>query len=431
MKVRVIGAGLAGSEAAFQAAKAGCEVELVEMKPRAFSPAHKNPGFAEVICSNSFKSDDISTASGLLKRELTLLGSELLQTAYQTSVPAGGALAVDREIFSQTVTQKLTKLPNMTVSHEIVSDLSVPEGGALIVATGPLTHENLLPALSGICGGFLHFFDAVAPIVTAESIDFDSAFTGGRYGKGEDYVNCPMTREEFELFWHELVNAKTAPVKDFENNVFEGCIPIEVMAKRGIDTIRFGPLKPVGLTDPRKNGRPYAVVQLRKENSAGELYNLVGFQTHLTFSEQKRVFSLIPALKKAEFVRYGVMHKNTYIDSPKLLNRRFQLRQSPDIFFAGQLTGVEGYVDSIASGLTAGRNAACLLQGKPLTEFQNDTMIGAIAHYISSENADFQPMNANFGLLPPLTEKFKDKAQRKLAYSQRAINSLEQTIKGE
>lgn len=431
MRIKIIGAGLAGAEAAFQAAKRGLEVVLYEMKPKAFSPAHKSPNFAEVVCSNSFKSDDPSTASGLLKEELRLLGSRLIEIAEETRVPAGSALAVDRELFSKRVTEELLKLRNVTVKTETVADLEAGRDEILIVATGPLTHESLLPALKKICGEFLYFFDAVAPIVTAESVDMEHAFVGGRYGKGDDYVNCPMTKDEFLRFWEELTAAETAPLKDFENNVFEGCMPVEIMAKRGTDTIRFGPLKPVGLFDPKTSSRPYAVLQLRKENVSGGLYNLVGMQTNLTFGGQKRVFSLIPALKNAEFVRYGVMHRNTFIDAPRLLNRHFQLKSGPKIFFAGQLAGVEGYVESIAAGLVTGRNAADLSAGKPLTEFENKTMIGAIADYISSPNNNFQPMNANFGILPPLTEKFFDKRQKKAAYGKRALVSLENTLKGE
>ncbi|HRX13437.1 MAG TPA: methylenetetrahydrofolate--tRNA-(uracil(54)-C(5))-methyltransferase (FADH(2)-oxidizing) TrmFO [Eubacteriales bacterium] len=431
MKVKIFGAGLAGAEAAWQAAKRGAQVTLYEMKPREFSPAHHNSNFAELLCSNSLKSNDPNTASGLLKNELRALDSMLISVADSCAVPAGSALAVDRDIFAQKVTEKLKTQKNIKIINETVSKISVDDDEILIIATGPLTHESLLPSLQNLLGEqFLHFFDAVAPIVTADSIDFDSAFIGGRYGKGDDYVNCPMNKAEFELFWEELVNAETAQIKDFENNVFESCMPIEVMAKRGRDTIRFGPLKPVGLFDERKSERPYAVLQLRKENEAGTIYNLVGFQTHLTFGEQKRVFSLIPALKNAEFVRYGVMHKNTFINAPKTLDKFFRLKNNPKIFFAGQISGVEGYVESIASGLMCGINAVNTLSAKPLTEFENQTMIGALAEYISSPNSDFQPMNANYGILPPIAGKYKDKQLKRAALSQRAMESLKNSIKG-
>lgn len=431
MKVKIFGAGLAGAEAAFQAAKRGAKVTLYEMKPTEFSPAHSNPNFAELLCSNSLKSNDPNTASGLLKNELRALDSMLISVADSCAVPAGSALAIDRDIFAQKVTEKLKNEKNIEIINEIVTDIAVDDDEVLIIATGPLTHEKLLPSLQNLLGEeFLHFFDAVAPIITADSIDFDSVFIGGRYGKGDDYINCPMNKAEFQHFWEELVNAKTAPVKDFENNVFESCMPIEVMAKRGEDTIRFGPLKPVGLFDERKNERPYAVLQLRKENAAGTIYNLVGFQTHLTFGEQKRVFSLIPALKNAEFVRYGVMHKNTFINSPKTLDKFFRLKSNPRIFFAGQIAGVEGYVESIASGLVCGINAVNMLSAKQLTEFENQTMIGALAEYISSSNSDFQPMNANFGILPPIAGKYKDKQSKRAALCLRAAESLKKSIKG-
>lgn len=430
MKVKILGAGLAGAEAAWQSAKRGAQVTLYEMKPTEFSPAHHNPNFAELLCSNSLKSNDPNTASGLLKNELRALDSMLISVADSCAVPAGSALAVDRDIFAQKVTEKLKTQKNIKIINETVSKISVDDE-VLIIATGPLTHESLLPSLQNLLGEqFLHFFDAVAPIVTADSIDFDSAFIGGRYGNGDDYVNCPMNKSEFELFWEELVNAETASIKDFENNVFESCMPIEVMAKRGCDTIRFGPLKPVGLFDERKSERPYAVLQLRKENEAGTIYNLVGFQTHLTFGEQKRVFSLIPALKNAEFVRYGVMHKNTFINAPKTLDKFFRLKSNPKIFFAGQISGVEGYVESIASGLMCGINAVNTLLAKQLTEFENQTMIGALAEYISSPNSDFQPMNANYGILPPIAGKYKDKQLKRAALSQRAMESLKNSIKG-
>lgn len=428
MKVNVIGAGLAGCEAVYQVAKRGIDVDLYEMKPLVKSEAHKSNDFAELICSNSLKSDDVCTAGGLLKGELRLFDSLLISCAEQCRVPAGSALAVDRTLFSNLVTSKLKSMPNVKIINKVVDNLNFPDD-ITIVATGPLTNSDLIPAFREICGDFLYFFDAVAPIVTTESIDFDSAFYGSRYNKGEDdYVNCPMNKQEFEHFWFELTNAKTADIHDFDNNVFEGCMPIEVMANRGMDTIRFGPLKPVGLFDERKNEKPYAVLQLRKENVEGTIYNLVGFQTHLTFGEQKRVFSLIPALKDAEFVRYGVMHRNTYINSPKILNNRFQVRNRPNLFFAGQLTGVEGYVESIASGLIAGINASNIILNKPLTDLTNETMIGSLANHVSINNVDYQPMNANFGILKPLPQNYRDKNLKKQAYSDRAISQTKNII---
>lgn len=423
-KITIIGAGLAGSEAALQLADRGVKVTLVDCKPLVMSPAHHNTDFAEVVCSNSFKSKEIASASGLFKAELKALGCKLLQFAEENSVGAGGALAVDRQKFSAAVTEALKLNPNITIENRYADDLEAD--GITVVATGPLTMPLLADKIKEKCGEFCYFFDAAAPIVSAESIDTENAFRDDRYQKGEgDYINCPMNKEEFELFWKELTTAKTAEVKDFENDsVFEGCMPIEVMAKRGQDTIRFGPLKPVGLIDPKTGRRPYAVVQLRKENAGGDMYNLVGFQTHLTFGEQKRVFSLIPALKNAEFVKYGVMHKNIYVDSPKVLNDDFSLKDNPDVFFAGQIVGVEGYVESIASGLIVAINI--LRRQKNLTKLDlgDNTIIGNLMRYVVTSNDDFQPMNANFGLVPPLSVLIRDKKAKKQALADRSLEEI-------
>lgn len=423
-KITIIGAGLAGSEAALQLADRGVKVTLVDCKPLVMSPAHHNTDFAEVVCSNSFKSKEIASASGLFKAELKALGCKLLQLAEENSVGAGGALAVDRQKFSAAVTEALKLNPNITIENRYADD--VEADGITVVATGPLTMPLLADKIKEKCGEFCYFFDAAAPIVSAESIDTENAFRDDRYQKGEgDYINCPMNKEEFELFWKELTTAKTAEVKDFENDsVFEGCMPIEVMAKRGQDTIRFGPLKPVGLIDPKTGRRPYAVVQLRKENAGGDMYNLVGFQTHLTFGEQKRVFSLIPALKNAEFVKYGVMHKNIYVDSPKVLNDDFSLKVNPDVFFAGQIVGVEGYVESIASGLIVAINI--LRRQKNLTKLDlgDNTIIGNLMRYVVTSNDDFQPMNANFGLVPPLSVLIRDKKAKKQALADRSLEEI-------
>lgn len=423
-KITIIGAGLAGSEAALQLADRGVKVTLVDCKPLVMSPAHHNTDFAEVVCSNSFKSKEIASASGLFKAELKALGCKLLQFAEENSVGAGGALAVDRQKFSAAVTEALKLNPNITIENRYADD--VEADGITVVATGPLTMPLLADKIKEKCGEFCYFFDAAAPIVSAESIDTENAFRDDRYQKGEgDYINCPMNKEEFELFWKELTTAKTAEVKDFENDsVFEGCMPIEVMAKRGQDTIRFGPLKPVGLIDPKTGRRPYAVVQLRKENAGGDMYNLVGFQTHLTFGEQKRVFSLIPALKNAEFVKYGVMHKNIYVDSPKVLNDDFSLKDNPDVFFAGQIVGVEGYVESIASGLIVAINI--LRRQKNLTKLDlgDNTIIGNLMRYVVTSNDDFQPMNANFGLVPPLSVLIRDKKAKKQALADRSLEEI-------
>ncbi|MBR2302903.1 MAG: methylenetetrahydrofolate--tRNA-(uracil(54)-C(5))-methyltransferase (FADH(2)-oxidizing) TrmFO [Clostridia bacterium] len=427
MKIDVIGAGLAGCECAMQIADRGFEVNLIEMKPIKKSPAHHVDTFAELVCSNSLKSNDVNTAGGLLKEELRILGSHVIECADKTRVPAGGALAVDRDLFSQAVTEKIKSYKNITVINKIAEKA---EGDITVFASGPLTDEALIGEISRLCkNDFLHFFDAAAPIITYDSIDFESAFISSRYDKGtDDYINCPMNKEEFEAFWNELVKAETAHVKDFEENmVFEGCMPIEVMAKRGMDTIRFGPLKPVGLVDPRTGRRPWAVLQLRKENNYNTMYNLVGFQTHLTWPEQRRVFCLIPALKNAEFVRYGVMHKNTYINSPDLLDKNFAMVDNQNIYFAGQISGVEGYVESIASGLVAGLSIVNKLQGKPQLDFSTQTITGALAQYISSANGKhFQPMNANFGILDGLDYNERDKQKKKQALASRSVDKMKQ-----
>ena len=425
MKVKVIGAGLAGCEAAWQLAQRGIKTELYEMKPHKKTPAHHTDMYAELVCSNSFKAGRVNSAAGLLKEEMRRLDSLLMECADKCSVAAGGALAVDRSLFSKMVTEKIKSHPNIEIIEQEIND--IPEGGIVIIATGPLTSDALADNIKKRFAGALSFFDAAAPIVTADSIDMNNAFKASRYGKGDgdDYVNCPMNKEEYEIFSHELVNAERTPLHgvDVQNpKVYEGCMPIEVMAQRGSDTIRFGPMKPVGLRDPRTDRRPWAVLQLRKENSEGTMYNLVGFQTNLKFGEQKRVFGLIPALKNAEFVRYGVMHRNTFINSPKLLTNVFSLRENPNIFFAGQITGVEGYMESGASGLLAGINAARTFLGKERFELPDYTMIGALANYISDETVDnFQPMGANIGILPPLGEKIRDKQLKAQAHADRSL----------
>ena len=422
--IRVIGGGLAGSEASYQLAKRGFNVELYEMKPLKFSPAHSNKDLAEIVCSNSLKSVLLSTASGCLKAELEELDCLLLRIAKQCAVPAGSALAVDRELFSRNVTNALEKFDNIKIIHQEVCeiDTSIPT----MIATGPLTSDSLSDQIKKLLGeDGLHFYDASAPIVSASSIDKSKTFTTSRYQKGEsDYINCPFTKEEYYNFVDELVNAKRVNLHEFEkSDIFEGCMPVEVMASRGKDSLRFGPLRPVGLLD--NNGkRPFAVLQLRRENVEGELYNLVGFQTNLTFPEQKRVFSLIPALENAEFVKYGVMHRNTYINSPKHLNSDFSMKKYPNICFIGQISGVEGYVESIMSGLIGAICLANRLDGKKKIEFNNKCIIGALCNYIALENVNFQPMNANFGILAPLEETVKDKQQRKEEYSKRAIEQI-------
>ena len=426
--VNVIGAGLAGCEAAWQLARRGVKVKLYESKPLKKSPAHHTDLLCEIVCSNSFKANRVNSAAGLLKEEMRTLGSLLLQCADQCAVPAGGALAVDRGLFSRMVTDAITNEPNIEVIHEEVA--AIPDDAVTIIATGPLTHDALAEDIVSRYGESLRFFDAAAPIVAAESIDMEHAFFESRYGKGggEDYLNCPMNKAEYEAFYAALVSAERAPVHEFDvmnPKVYEGCMPIEVMAQRGEDTIRFGPMKPVGLRDPRTGHRPWAVLQLRKENAAATMYNLVGFQTNLKFGEQKRVFSMIPALRDAEFLRYGVMHRNTFINSPKVLNADYSDRANSALFFAGQLTGVEGSMESASSGLLCGINAARLLNGQETVILPDKTMMGAIARYISDPTVtDFQPMGANFGVLPPLENRPRDKAERGTAYAERALSDL-------
>lgn len=431
--VKVIGAGLAGCEAAWQLAKAGIEVELYEMKPIKFSPAHSMNGFAELVCSNSLKADRIENACGLLKEEMRMFDSLMMQSADISRVPAGGALAVDRSVFSEYITDKIKSHPLIHVINEETAAINPDE--YTIIATGPLTSDALSKAIAELTGSSeLYFYDAAAPIVTEESIDKEKTFKAARYDKGTaDYINCPMTKEEYTAFYNALITAQTAPLKEFENQkVFEGCMPVEVMAKRGEETLTFGPLKPVGLVNP-KTGKDdsYAVVQLRQDNKDGTLYNLVGFQTNLKWGEQKRVFSIIPGLENAEFVRYGVMHRNTYINSPKLLNRFYQMNQYPKIFFAGQITGVEGYVESASSGILAGYNMARILQNKPPLEPDSKTCIGALPLYISnSANEKFQPMNANFGIIDGLNERIRKKAERYEKIAVRALETLKNNLKG-
>lgn len=426
-KATVIGGGLAGTEAALQLAKRGIKVDLYEMKPNKFSDAHSNINLAEIVCSNSFKSNLITSACGLLKEELRILGSELIKIADEVRVPAGQALAVDREKFAEKVTQKIESDENINLIREEITEIS--EDKIIIIATGPLTSEGLLKDISKITGeDKLFFYDAASPIIEKESINMNIGFFGDRYGKGDSsYINLPMNKEEYTLFYNNLVNAEIAELHDFEKrDIFEGCMPIEIMAKRGEDTLRFGPLKPVGFTDPRTDERPYAIVQLRQDNAEGTLYNIVGFQTNLKFGEQKRVFSNIPGLENANFVKYGVMHKNSYINSTKLLDNTYNLKSNSNIFFAGQITGVEGYVESISSGLLAGINVANRILDKEKFVMPDTTMIGSLAKYISTENDRFQPMNANFGILPELEEKVRDK---KLKYEKLAKRAI-QKIKG-
>ena len=429
-KVKVIGAGLAGSEAAWQLAQRGIQVELIEMKPLKMSPAHHSTDFGELVCSNSLRGDRLENAVGLLKEELRRCGSLIMECAEATRVEAGGCLAVDRFGFSALVTEKIKNHPNITVTAQEVTE--VPEG-PVIIATGPLTSDDLSKAIGEYFGAdYLHFFDAAAPLVTAESIDMDHAWWQSRYDRGTpDYINCAMNREEYEAFIKELVSAEEAPVHGFEDkNVFEGCMPVEVMARRGFETLRYGPLKPVGLTDPKTGREPYAVVQLRQDNAAKSVFNLVGFQTHLKFGEQKRVFSMIPALKDAEFVRYGVMHQNTFLRSPKLLDRYYADRRNPLVAFAGQMTGVEGYVESAASGFLAAVAMAAKVQGREVPEFPRTTAIGALGLYISDEAIeDFQPMNVNFSIIAPLEQRIRKKAEKNLAIANRSLEVIGQLIK--
>lgn len=436
-KLTVIGAGLAGCEAAWQAAERGIQVTLYEMKPKKFSPAHKYSGFAELVCSNSLKAARINSAAGLLKEEMRRLGSLTIPCAEATAVAAGGALAVDREKFSDLVTKKIKTHPNIIVVSEEVTQ--IPEGYA-VIASGPLTSGELAQSISDLCGGYLSFFDAAAPIVTADSVDMDRAFAAARYDRGgDDYINCPFSREEYERFHAELVNAESAPVHDFDRpenakddfTVYEGCMPIEVLAKRGKDAMRYGAMKPVGLTDPHTGRWPYAAVQLRRENAEGTLFNLVGFQTNLKFGEQKRVFSMIPGLENAEFVRYGVMHRNSFINSPLLLNSDFSMRSRPQTFFAGQITGVEGYMESAASGILAGINAVRKMNNADTLILPRETMMGSLARYISDETVkNFQPMGANMGILPDIGVRIKDKQARYQAIADRAIEAFEKYIAG-
>lgn len=436
--VTVIGAGLAGCEAAWQLANAGINVRLCEMKPAKYTPAHKYSGFAELVCSNSLKASRVNSAAGLLKEEMRRLGSLTVPCAVETAVPAGGALAVDRTLFSDLVTEKIHSHPNIEICSGEVTE--IPEGN-VIIASGPLTSDALAESIKKISGGYLSFYDAAAPIVTFESINMERAFFGARYGRGDDdYINCPFTKEEYLEFYNAIVSAESAPLHDFDApqelhnkndsfTVYEGCMPIEVLAKRGEETMRYGAMKPVGLNDPVTNRRPYAVVQLRKENSSGTMYNIVGFQTNLKFGEQKRVFSLIPGLENAEFVRYGVMHRNSFLNSPKLLDADFSLRSDRRIFFAGQITGVEGYMESAASGIMAGINMTRKLNGKDSLILPTDTMIGALSHYISDESVtDFQPMGANMGILPPCPTRIKDKQERYRIVAEAALSSLDKAI---
>ena len=427
--VTVIGAGLAGSEAAYQLATRGIPVRLIEMKPKKMTPAHVSPYFAELVCSNSLRSDELTNAVGLLKAEMRKMGSLIMESADSNRVAAGGALAVDREGFSRYITNKIKSCPNIELVSEEATDF--PEG-ELVVATGPLTSDALAEKLEKLCNCTgLHFYDAVAPIVTLESVDMDSAFFASRYDKGTaDYVNCPMNEEEYKAFVKELASAKEAPVHGFDDGgVFEGCMPVEVMARRGEETLRFGPLKPVGLRDPRTGKDNYAVVQLRRDNADGTIYNLVGFQTHLTWGEQKRVFSMIPALRNAEFVRYGVMHRNTYLNSPHLLDRYYRLKSDPRISFAGQMTGVEGYVESAASGMLVGiETAARILELEPVN-FPQETAIGALGLYISGGSVgDFQPMNINFGIMTPLGYRVKGKRNKNAEISARSLKIIDELM---
>lgn len=425
--VAVIGAGLAGCEAAWALANAGVPVALYEMKPKKYSAAHHYSGFCELVCSNSLKASRLGSAAGLLKEEMRRLGSLIVPCAEQTAVGAGGALAVDREKFSDLVTQKIKEHPLITIVQQEVTTL--PKGD-VVIATGPLTSDGFAKTIRQLCGEeYLSFYDAAAPIVTFDSINQDKTFFAARYGRGDaDYINCPFTKEEYELFYHELVAAQSVELKEFEKQglpVYEGCMPIEVMAKRGADTIRYGPLKPVGITNPHTGKRPWAVVQLRKENAGGSLYNIVGFQTNLRFPEQKRVFSLIPGLEHAEFVRYGVMHRNTFLNSPKLLDNTYRLKKEPRISFAGQITGVEGYIESAMSGILAGLNMARRMKQEPPLILPQDTMSGALTAYISDETVEhFQPMGCNMGILPSTEIRIRDKSQRYEIVANRALESL-------
>lgn len=425
-KVTVIGGGLAGSEATWQLAKRGIEVDLYEMRPVKMTPAHETGNLSELVCTNSMRSNQLSNAVGLLKEEMRQLDSLIMRVADETAVPAGGALAVDRDSFSKKVTQIINELPNVHVHNEEIKD--IPKDGINIIATGPLTSDSLAAKIKEFCGSeSLHFFDAAAPIITAESIDYNIVYKKSRYDKGEAaYLNCPMDKEQFVNFYNNLITAETAELHEFEkNNVFEGCMPIEVMAKRGEKTMLFGPLKPVGLEDPKTGKLPYAVVQLRQDNASASMYNIVGFQTHLKFGEQKRVFSLIPGLANAVFVRYGKMHRNTYISSPEVLNSTYETKLCKNLFFAGQMTGVEGYVESAGSGLVAGINASLRAIGESPIVFPKNTAIGSMANYITSTSAkNFQPMNASYSLMPQLKKKIRNKQERHLMQSKIALDEL-------
>ena len=426
MRAAVIGAGLAGCEAAWALANRGVSVTLYEQKPLHRSPAHRADGCAELVCSNSLKAERVESAAGLLKDEMARLGSLTVAAALSCRVPAGGALAVDRDLFSERITKKILCHPNIRVVHEICGE--IPAEGVVIIATGPLTEGPLAEAIAARCGGYLSFYDAAAPIVSADSVDLSHAFSASRYGRGgaDDYLNCPMDRETYEAFYEALLHAECAPLHDFDRplTVYEGCMPVEQMARRGKDTLRYGPLKPVGLFDPVSGRRPYAVVQLRKENEAGTMLNLVGFQTNLKFGEQKRVFSMIPALHDAEFLRYGVMHRNSFLHSPKLLSPDYSLRDEPRIYFAGQMTGVEGYMESAGSGILAGLSAARRLRGLSLPPLPPETMLGALALHVSGGPEDFQPMGANFGVLPPIEPHIRKKQERYQALAARALRAL-------
>ena len=427
-KVIIIGAGLAGSEAAWQAAQRGITVELNEMRPEKSTPAHKTAGFAELVCSNSLRGAGLENAVGVLKEEMRRLDSIILEAADATRVPAGGALAVDREGFSRYITEKVSSHPLITVHHEEIGQIPSTEEAVVIVASGPLTAGSLAGDIAHRMGqDYLYFYDAAAPIVTLESVDMSKAYKASRYGKGEAaYINCPMEKDEYEHFWNELVTAEKTPTREFEKEkFFEGCMPVEEMASHGVDTLLFGPLKPVGLEHPETGKRPHAVVQLRQDNAAATLYNIVGFQTHLKWPEQRRVFGLIPGLEQAEFVRYGVMHRNTFINSPETMRATMQFKGEPRLFFAGQMTGVEGYVESAASGLVAGINAARLCQGKEPVVFPAETAHGALCHYITTAaQKHFQPMNVNFGIMAPLTERIRDKKRKKQRLAERALEKL-------
>lgn len=430
LTVTVVGAGLAGSEAAWQLAERGIKVRLYEMRPVKQTPAHHTDQFAELVCSNSLRANTLTNAVGVLKEEMRMLDSVIIRSADNSAVPAGGALAVDRHDFAARVTERVKNHPNVTVIHEEVT--SIPEGPT-IIATGPLTSEGLSQDLKQLTGeDYLYFYDAAAPIIEKDSINMDKVYLKSRYDKGEAaYLNCPMTEEEFNTFYEALIAAETVPLKEFEKEIFfEGCMPLEVMAARGKKTMLFGPMKPVGLEDPKTGKRPYAVIQLRQDDAAGTLYNIVGFQTHLKWGPQKEVIRLIPGLENAEIVRYGVMHRNTFINSPKVLKATYQFKNREDLFFAGQMTGVEGYVESAASGLIAGMNAARLVKGQDLIQFPVETTMGSMAHYITTTNAkNFQPMNANFGLLPDLPVKIKNKQERNEQHAKRALETIQNFVK--